>query len=607
MERSSWFRISLLLTLGFGLIISDLRFERNVTWALFFLYGLSAVCQRWIMSGRSFDVRTMAEEENAKNEENKRLYYCGVLLEANPPDEEKTAIREILDPRRSLIRRLAKYGLVAVYIFLIVKFRINLMVWDVFFLLGATIILISATSGHMLLAFALNAVVALPCALTLSSFSGTFTLTYLFLSCLTFASHRFQESAEPPGESPSSRETKMWTLIRQSAVSAAVLFGLGTSVHFLLPKALETDRIQRTLAERAISLNRELGERFRRKTESNSAGDRTQGSNEPVESRNSDDTRGSESFQSGSRSSPSEIEEIIKAVEKAQEVGSINAGNEINRTDAERILHAMSEGSGKKDEAASRLERSLEASVRRAAEADLSKVKITPDQLVQIKTKMEDELKQARTTPKQRTPPLETSIRSGGLASENLKTSNTTATSGAEKGPGPMQTVFPLESKTAPRPLLSESLLRAIIELLRVLLVVTAAVFLYAFMRKLCSKHDPNTLPREKRRKLTGEERMSLREEFRRINGASLTEPEEVIARYALFLKLMDRIGLPKPDAFPPHEFEKSLRGTFPKLDSAVRVVTDGFCDGFYGKSSLGVERLERFRADHGKIFRALT
>jgi len=161
--------------------------------------------------------------------------------------------------------------------------------------------------------------------------------------------------------------------------------------------------------------------------------------------------------------------------------------------------------------------------------------------------------------------------------------------------------------RKAPEIRIPEATIDFVEKIMKFLLFLGGAIALYLFIRKLRAKHDPDSLNSDALRRLSRKERATLWSAMNQIDRAGLSESEEVIARYGLFLELMAKINLPKPIGFPPNEFVASVRGTFPRVDSAISNVTDGFSDVYYGKGTLGNARLLQYRTEHRRIFRALT
>ncbi len=582
-NKLTLFRISLLLTLGIGLLIADLYFSRQAAWALFLLYVLSALIQSWIMDGKNYDVRILGGAESKKSEELKSLFYCGSTIEAEKTDEEKKAVRNILDPRRSLYRRIAKYLLIAIYIYLTYRFRLSLKFWDSFFILGATGILISATTGHMLIALALNALVALPLAISLDGLSIPATLFYLFFLVSTFSLHRALEREEEEGHPP----------YKQALIAALSVFLLGSFISVIIPKP---------------EITNDLG-KIKKKTQSKAIGNGASSSHSVNEFPN----KGGQSSLS-----PEEAKDLLK---------SLNLGK-MDLSNAPANLEIPKGGNSTADPKYSSLPTQPNPKQEMSIEEAQKLLDSRPKPTDADQSKSADELKLPLKDAKEILEALPKSTSGDPAKKEELSRALSEGIKEAEKkGDGKVDLGAALKKATEagtnkaistaplpppkpvekPKPFISEEFLKMLLKLWKPLVIGLGMVVIYLFIRKLIAKHDPEKLEKKRRRKLSREERNAFLEKLRNIERAKMSENEEVIARYHLFLELMALINFPKPESHPPEEFKDFLTPLFPKLQSPLTGVTDTFCDVYYGKWELKSGQMTKLRTDYESIVNSVV
>ncbi len=394
MSRDAFFRICLFTTLGFGILLSDFHYSRSPSWALFLLYILSAFLQRWIMAGKNFDVKSLAPEESARIEESRRLYYCGASLESETDDPESTAIREMLDPRRALFRKAGQIFIVTLYIYLLFRFGISLRAWDFFFIGGAIVFLMAATSGHMLLALGLNAVVAIPFGFGLDSLSGPLTAVYFLLCVITFSAHRFyEESRKGDRDEPEWLNREYGRMIGVAALGMVGIAGLAFCVNQLFPDPSPEKGI--SFVEKAVDLNHRLGAKWLSRagnalpeTDSKRAGTRPSGE----EARRATQKFRAVLEERGTGPTRVDVETLRRALELAKthpslgDVGSVNppggtsgsaggSGNgvrgfgregKLSLAEAQKILSKIHRDSREKSAEIAKAARSLETSVEEA-------------------------------------------------------------------------------------------------------------------------------------------------------------------------------------------------------------------------------------------------
>ncbi|MBS1963541.1 MAG: hypothetical protein JST04_15100 [Bdellovibrionales bacterium] len=629
--RAELFRVSLLLSLGIGLVIADLRFDRAAALVLFGFYLLAALLQRWIMAGRSYDALAMARREAKRIEESRSLFYCGATLDAEEGEEEKTAVREILDPRRAFYRKAARYGLVALFIAVGIRFRMDFRFWDSLFVAGAIVIVISATTGHLLLALGLNALVVFPCILTLPSWNVPAAYLYLFSVCLTFAAHRFYEADRTAEEDPVDWFVEQRkSLALRSALLAVAFCVVGLVVDRLVPDPKPEEGAGETLVEKAIEANRALGKKFR------SAPPRSAGGNDGPAA-----TIGENTDAPASRISPEEARRMAIALgrlggkpgnfaptakddSEPSPEGSPGGRARTGGLSSEDLAKAMGEVPklpSPDPETLARFQAELERL--RSERAKREEGTLPLDEAKKIlesmpKPKDGDASKDAQFARELAKAVAEADRKGIGevnVARELGKGGSKGAVASGDAGVSapaksePRKTVTPVpppEPPPEPPPLISEAALKRLFRLLKFLAYLGSVIAAALFVKKLLARKNPEELATETRRKATPTERARLLAEVRRIERAKLSEAEEVVARYRVFLELMACLNFPKPESYPPHEFADFLRREFPKMDFPFSVVTEGFCDVYYGEWKLGSTRLGEFKTQHAAIFRKL-
>ncbi len=155
----------------------------------------------------------------------------------------------------------------------------------------------------------------------------------------------------------------------------------------------------------------------------------------------------------------------------------------------------------------------------------------------------------------------------------------------------------PTREENAPkeesRPLLDEKQLQLLYSALRALLAIAALAMVGVLLWKLLYRGDPN---KPRKVKLMRGTRLALKEELRALEDRKLTAYEEVIARYKIFLSIMDAVQRPKPEHLPPNEYYQVLACEFPHLVSHTQRITTVFSDSFYVEIEVSDGELQGFR-----------
>jgi hypothetical protein len=103
---------------------------------------------------------------------------------------------------------------------------------------------------------------------------------------------------------------------------------------------------------------------------------------------------------------------------------------------------------------------------------------------------------------------------------------------------------------------------------------------------------------------VAGDLRAEILRELARINGARLSQREEIVARYNLFLMIMEAADSPKLPHVPPSEYQRSLKYVYPVLEPQTRLITEVFSDSFYGELSVEAPRFKDYRRAVSAVFR---
>jgi len=129
------------------------------------------------------------------------------------------------------------------------------------------------------------------------------------------------------------------------------------------------------------------------------------------------------------------------------------------------------------------------------------------------------------------------------------------------------------------------------------ILIVVAGLLLFAHVTK-------KPMAREtKRRKLSKEDRTKIRAAWRALGKKQISVEQEVLEKYRAFLQLMQAVELPKEEYLPPTDFSRRLEAHLPGLAIEARLITDVFCEVYFGATPPAHDRLTQFRRAADKTF----
>jgi hypothetical protein len=134
--------------------------------------------------------------------------------------------------------------------------------------------------------------------------------------------------------------------------------------------------------------------------------------------------------------------------------------------------------------------------------------------------------------------------------------------------------------------------------------LVLVAAAIYWFRRKMAKQADPKKLAR---RQLGEEQKHEIANALKLLAGRKLPARQEVIARYDLFLRMMEMAHTARETYLPPTDFHRRVRLLHPPIEPHSRSITDSFCDVYYGDQSVSPERLKGMRTALQQIFTHFT
>ena len=127
--------------------------------------------------------------------------------------------------------------------------------------------------------------------------------------------------------------------------------------------------------------------------------------------------------------------------------------------------------------------------------------------------------------------------------------------------------------------------------------VFAGIILVLGFIHKLFIKLKPRR-PTQPRQTLTRTQRKVLAQALSDIETARISEREEIIRKYRIFLSMMAATGHEKPESLPPTDYCEQLSGRMPSMAGPLSTITHTFCDTFYGDLFIDQTSLLSFRRD---------
>jgi hypothetical protein len=166
------------------------------------------------------------------------------------------------------------------------------------------------------------------------------------------------------------------------------------------------------------------------------------------------------------------------------------------------------------------------------------------------------------------------------------------APGGGEREPGSV----PKPERSVSWPDLDQ-LLDALNPFLLATFVVGVGVY---FRRRLKKKADPKT---DAHAQLARLQRQEIQRQMRDLSRRKLSPREEVIARYDLFLKIMELARTPRESYLPPQDFALRVQYVHPRLEAQASCITAAFSDVFYGGLDVQPKLVSAMRGAVGEVF----
>ena len=141
---------------------------------------------------------------------------------------------------------------------------------------------------------------------------------------------------------------------------------------------------------------------------------------------------------------------------------------------------------------------------------------------------------------------------------------------------------------------------------LRLSLLLSALLIVGAFVRKLLLRPRTADDGAERRSRVSRRERRAIQTALSRLEQAPLSARDEVLARYALFLRAAALRDRPKEDWLPPTDFGVRIGEAFPPVAESSHVVTDIYCETAYADQPPEGPKLETFRAACGRAIHGM-
>jgi hypothetical protein len=132
------------------------------------------------------------------------------------------------------------------------------------------------------------------------------------------------------------------------------------------------------------------------------------------------------------------------------------------------------------------------------------------------------------------------------------------------------------------------------------ILIGILAAGIWFFMRKLKKKPNPK---KPTRFQLAQQQRAELMKKFKDLSRRSMSPRDEVIARYDLFLRIMEMAATPRALYLPPLDFHRKVRLLHPPLDPQSKKITDVFSDVLYGEQNVPPDSLKNVRGAVKEVF----
>ena len=145
--------------------------------------------------------------------------------------------------------------------------------------------------------------------------------------------------------------------------------------------------------------------------------------------------------------------------------------------------------------------------------------------------------------------------------------------------------------------LLSDEMREFLYRLFKNFVVFAGIILVLGFIHKLFIKLQPRR-PTQARRSLSKTQRKVLAQALLDIEAAKISEREEIIRKYRIFLSMMAAIGHEKPEFLPPTDYCDQLSGRMPSIAGPLSTITHTFCDTFYGDLFIDQGSLLSFRRD---------
>jgi hypothetical protein len=112
------------------------------------------------------------------------------------------------------------------------------------------------------------------------------------------------------------------------------------------------------------------------------------------------------------------------------------------------------------------------------------------------------------------------------------------------------------------------------------------------------------TLKNSRFKKLTREQKSSLRSVLKKIRDSHLSAKDEVIATYHALLRVFEAVDFSRAEELPVDLFANSVGIKMPSIERPMVAVTSSFELALYGQAEPDSEKMKVFRDSTGKILK---